>query len=56
MQTIKTVSVQYFAVPLREVLTDAMHGDHSHFELVIATVTLGNGSEGIGFTYTGGRG
>lgn len=56
MQTIKTVSVQYFAVPLREVLTDAMHGDHSHFELVIATVTLGNGSEGIGYTYTGGRG
>src|ERR1700712_43698 len=56
VQTIKTVSVRYFAVPLREILADAMHGDHSHFELIIATVSLGDGSEGIGYTYSGGRG
>lgn len=33
-----------------------MHGDHSRFELVTATVTLEDGSEGTGYTYTGGRG
>ncbi|MGB8398911.1 mandelate racemase/muconate lactonizing enzyme family protein [Bradyrhizobium sp.] len=56
MPVIKTVSARYFEVPLREVLTDAMHGDHSHFELVTATVTLDDGSSGSGYTYTGGRG
>ena len=55
MPRIQSVSTRYFAVPLREVLTDAMHGDHSHFELVTATVTLDDGSEGTGYTYTGGR-
>lgn len=56
MTKIKTVNARYFAVPLSEVLTDAMHGDHSHFELITATVTLDDGSEGTGYTYTGGRG
>lgn len=56
MLKIQSVSARIFAVPLREVLTDAMHGDHSHFELIIATVTLDDGSEGTGYTYTGGRG
>ncbi|MDB5552138.1 MAG: vejaci [Rhizobium sp.] len=56
MSKIKSVVAQYFAVPLREVLSDAMHGDHSHFELITATVTLDDGSHGTGYTYTGGRG
>lgn len=56
MPNIKTVSARYFAVPLREVLTDAMHGEHSHFELITVIVTLDDGSEGTGYTYTGGRG
>jgi L-alanine-DL-glutamate epimerase-like enolase superfamily enzyme len=43
-------------VPLAEVLTDAKHGDHTHFELVTTTVTLANGEQGTGYTYTGGRG
>jgi L-alanine-DL-glutamate epimerase-like enolase superfamily enzyme len=38
------------------VLTDAKHGDHSHFELIVATVTLSDGTQGTGYTYTGGRG
>jgi L-alanine-DL-glutamate epimerase-like enolase superfamily enzyme len=38
------------------VLVDAKHGDHSHFELVVARVTLEDGSEGVGYTYTGGKG
>ena len=56
MPNIQSVLTRYFAVPLRETLTDAMHGDHSHFELVTATVRLDDGSEGTGYTYTGGRG
>lgn len=54
----RIVSVQsrLFEVPLPEVLTDAKHGDHTHFELVTVTVTLEDGSRGTGYTYTGGRG
>ena len=43
-------------MPLAEVLSDAKHGDHFYFELVTATVTLEDGSEGTGYTYTGGKG
>lgn len=53
---IKRVVARRFAVPLPEVLTDAEHGDHTHFELVTATITLDNGVEGTGYTYTGGKG
>ena len=50
------VQAQLFNLPLAEVLTDAKHGDHTHFQLVTATVRLQDGSEGTGYTYTGGRG
>ncbi|MEP5152902.1 mandelate racemase/muconate lactonizing enzyme family protein [Planktotalea sp.] len=53
---ITDVMVQIFDVPLAEVLTDAKHGDHTHFELVTATIRLADGSEGTGYTYTGGKG
>ena len=53
---ITSVHTQLFCVPLREVLRDAMHGDHTHFELVTATVTFANGESGTGYTYTGGKG
>ena len=53
---IARIDTRRFAVPLAEVLTDARHGDHSNFELVTATVVLDDGSEGTGYTYTGGRG
>ncbi|MEL6256169.1 MAG: mandelate racemase/muconate lactonizing enzyme family protein [Bacteroidota bacterium] len=43
-------------MPLAEVLTDAKHGEHTHFQLVTTTITLNDGSEGTGYTYTGGRG
>ena len=56
MSAIKKVEARRFAVPLAEVLTDAKHGDHSHFELITVTVTLADGSAGTGYTYTGGRG
>jgi L-alanine-DL-glutamate epimerase-like enolase superfamily enzyme len=53
---IKQIRTRLFKVPLPEVLSDAKHGDHFHFELVTATVTLEDGSEGTGYTYTGGKG
>lgn len=56
MPQITAINVQLFDVPLAEVLTDAKHGDHTHFELITATVTLANGSTGTGYTYTGGKG
>ncbi|MGB5512596.1 MAG: mandelate racemase/muconate lactonizing enzyme family protein [Woeseiaceae bacterium] len=56
MSLIKKIETRLFRVPLAEILTDAKHGDHSHFEIVTATVELDDGSSGTGYTYTGGRG
>ena len=56
MTTIRSIDAQLFHVPLDEVLVDAKHGDHTHFELVVATVTLDDGSQGTGYCYTGGKG
>lgn len=53
---IKYVETRLFKVPLAEVLVDAKHGDHSHFELITTTITLENGETGTGYTYTGGKG
>lgn len=56
MARIQDIDTRLFAVPLPEVLSDAKHGDHTHFELVTVTVSLDDGSEGTGYTYTGGKG
>lgn len=56
MKTVSKVDVEVFDVPLAEVLSDAKHGDHTHFELITATVSLSDGSQGTGYTYTGGKG
>lgn len=56
MPTITEVMPRHFRVPLDEVLSDAKHGDHTHFELVTVTIRLSNGAEGTGYTYTGGWG
>lgn len=53
---IVSVTPQIFTLPLDEVLEDAMHGNHSHFELVTVTIRTKDGLEGTGYTYTGGRG
>ncbi|ANG63815.1 uroporphyrinogen decarboxylase [Marinobacterium aestuarii] len=54
--SIARIDARLYAVPLAEVLSDAKHGDHTHFELVTVTVTLADGREGTGYTYTGGKG
>ena len=56
MAGIERVEARLYEVPLAEVLTDAMHGAHTHFELITATVTCADGSAGTGYTYTGGGG
>lgn len=53
---IKTINCTLFRVPLPEVMNDAKHGDHTHFELVTTTITLEDGTHGTGYTYTGGKG
>ncbi len=53
---IKDIKTQLFHVPLAEVLSDAKHGDHTHFELITVTIELNNGQIGCGYTYTGGKG
>jgi len=56
MPAIQSVHAQLFRLPLEEVLFDAKHGSHTHFELVTATIRLDDGTEGTGYTYTGGKG
>lgn len=53
---IKHIESRLYHVPLAEILSDAMHGDHTHFELLTTTITLANGLQGTGYTYTGGKG
>lgn len=54
--SIRKIDCRLFRVPLAEVLNDAKHGDHTHFELVTVSIELEDGSEGTGYTYTGGKG
>lgn len=56
MTKITNVSTRLFRLPLSEILSDAKHGDHTHFELITATVTLEDGRKGTGYSYTGGWG
>jgi len=56
MTNITQCEVRRFCLPLDEVLTDAKHGDHTHFELITVTVSTDEGLTGTGYTYTGGRG
>lgn len=53
---IVNVEAKRYAIPLAEVLSDAKHGDHTHFELVVCDVTTSDGITGTGYTYTGGKG
>lgn len=56
MTRISAIETRLFHIPLAEVLVDAKHGDHHFFELITATVRLEDGSEGTGYSYTGGKG
>lgn len=53
---IREIKVDYYKIPLEGNLVDALHGKHDNFELIISTVLLEDGREGMGYTYTGGLG
>ena len=53
---IVAIDTEFYKVPLAEVLSDAKHGDHTHFELVLCRITCADGTQGVGYTYTGGKG
>ncbi len=53
---ITDIQTRLFKIPLDEILSDAKHGDHDHFELITTTVTTADGLSGTGYTYTGGKG
>lgn len=54
--SIKSVKTEYYHIPLAEQLVDASHGIHTHFELILVKVMTKDGVEGVGYTYTGGKG
>ena len=56
MTKVVKLETHYFKLPLDEILIDAKHGNHSHFELIITQVFDQDGVFGTGYTYTGGRG
>lgn len=53
---IKNMEVHFFHVPLSNLMIDSLHGNHTHFDLITATLTTEDGLSGTGYTYTGGRG
>ncbi len=56
MSRILAIETELYRVPLDEPLEDAIHGTHTHFELIVCTVHTEDGLTGTGYTYTGGFG
>lgn len=55
MTKIEDIDSRFYRLPLREVLVDAMHGEHHAFEVITIKVTDSDGASGVGYTFTGGR-
>lgn len=53
---IATVQADHYKIPLPVVLSDSTHGEIAAFELVTVRVADEDGAEGVGYTYTVGRG
>jgi len=56
MITITAVGVDHYRIPLPLVLSDSTHGEIAEFELVTVRIRDDSGVEGLGYTYTVGRG
>jgi L-alanine-DL-glutamate epimerase-like enolase superfamily enzyme len=52
MAKIAAVDAGFYRIPLPVTLSDSMHGDMTHFELITARVRDAEGAEGLGYTYT----
>jgi L-alanine-DL-glutamate epimerase-like enolase superfamily enzyme len=55
MASIEDLKVGFYRLPLKEVLVDAMHGEHHAFEIITVEITDGDGAAGTGYTFTGGH-
>ena len=53
---IKNVRTDHYRIPLPVVLSDSTHGEIPAFELVTVRIEDEDGTEGVGYTYTVGRG
>ena len=53
---IKDLENRHYRIPLRTPMTDAVHGQMTHFEVVMVRLETGDGLEGWGYTYTIGHG
>jgi L-alanine-DL-glutamate epimerase-like enolase superfamily enzyme len=56
MSSIENIQVDHYRIPLPVVLSDSTHGDMTAFELVTVRIRDRDGAEGLGYTYTVGRG
>lgn len=56
IRKIKSIKNAIYNIPLKEVLSDAKHGDHTHFEVIVCKIMTDDGYEGTGYSYTGGKG
>ena len=54
--TLSSIRADHYRIPLPVVLSDATHGDITHFELVTVQLRAADGVEGVGYTYTVGAG
>lgn len=52
---IERLQSDHYLIPLKETLTDSMHGEMRGFEIITARVTDSDGAAGVGYTFTCGR-
>jgi len=53
---IVSIATKHFRLPLTHPMTDAMHGNMTHFEVVMVQIETDQGLQGTGYTYTIGLG
>ena len=53
---IDRIRSDHYRIPLPVVLSDSTHKEITHFELITARISMADGAEGLGYTYTVGRG
>lgn len=54
--TIATVETGHYRIPLPVALSDSTHGEMTAFELITVRIRDDSGAEGVGYTYTVGKG
>ena len=54
--SIEALQTGHYLIPLPIPLSDSTHGTITGFELITARVRAADGAEGVGYTYTVGRG